>query len=995
MEEAEDPAATSSSPSDVKLAESPGDRWQKIRATYPVDPIADGWSQVLTGAKSAAALARAAQEAARVPPAIAAKEYAQKPPQPAVVPPSRQTGAPAPVQVAQVVAQQTLAPPQTLAQNSSSQDSIPQNSPPPQLGRPFAPAAAALPYSPGKQLGSPKVPPLQFSPPLPRATSMLPPKVGSSVQRVSAAPSGHGSPRLPPPPDWRASQLPSSDEGETHWKWAFKALEQRNRELQLENEALQNKVLELSELSNQAAAALQDALAAAGRSDAGRSDGEASPRDGPVAGGVRTRPSPTRHLSHPAQRDRSVERDGEQQPRGSRQPPSQQQQTRSRVRSLSDRAGGRPERSPERSTTLPHIGRASRSASEAAPAQSSAPTRLPVRVSAAPGGLGAEERRAAAHPPGFASPRGTIAGGPARAGHLAALGRRNNVVAGPSKREIARQYAAKNIRLPKPKAAQTRLQPHGGGGGGGGGSGGGGQDVKDTLVEDKSVGFAEFCEGARALEPGKDLAEEELRRRFDELTPSDGRIFWQDYTLSQLFETLSRQSARVLDLFRRMDTDGSASIDRQEFHEGLRSLGFQYSENDLNLGKSTCRGIFRYCSAGAGAGACFAALRAPLLMVPCPLRRPPVFTHLDDDGSGAIDYVELNSQLRPRTMKTQAYKLRTSVSLKRGGGKLAGTSAGKKKLQRGPDAPPIADQLQAILKGSFLKVLDVFKVRPQAEPGTFRCCSAAVAAAAAAGVCSAALRSPLLMAPRPSPQMYDVNEDGLVSKREFSDGLEALGYDAPREEFDALYDTFDADGSGTIDYYELYKQLRAGRKSSTSSKQKQGRKRRQSSEASPERAAQPGDPQQAIDGGAGEEGGGEGGLEAASPVSAAAAAAAPAAETAAETAADTADESAGKGEDEASAPLPPPAAENADGGEAAAAAPADAAAAPSSEPVEVSDADGQDARDGPASASPEPVNEPQAVAADDAVDPVSAEPAEEAEAPNEAAEEEQEAEPAE
>ena len=48
-----------------------------------------------------------------------------------------------------------------------------------------------------------------------------------------------------------------------------------------------------------------------------------------------------------------------------------------------------------------------------------------------------------------------------------------------------------------------------------------------------------------------------------------------------------------------------------------------------------------------------------------------VFSHLDADGSGEIDYVELNSKLRPKTCRTQVHKLRTSVSLRRGAGPCA------------------------------------------------------------------------------------------------------------------------------------------------------------------------------------------------------------------------------------------------------------------------------------------------------------------------------------
>ena len=50
----------------------------------------------------------------------------------------------------------------------------------------------------------------------------------------------------------------------------------------------------------------------------------------------------------------------------------------------------------------------------------------------------------------------------------------------------------------------------------------------------------------------------------------------QDVRLRLLFEALSRNSAQVLDLFREWDTDGSASVDREEFTRAIHALGFDY-----------------------------------------------------------------------------------------------------------------------------------------------------------------------------------------------------------------------------------------------------------------------------------------------------------------------------------------------------------------------------------------------------------------------------------
>ena len=47
-----------------------------------------------------------------------------------------------------------------------------------------------------------------------------------------------------------------------------------------------------------------------------------------------------------------------------------------------------------------------------------------------------------------------------------------------------------------------------------------------------------------------------------------------------------------------------------------------------------------------------------------------------------------------------------------------------------------------------------------------------------------------------------------VDPDEFFEAIGALGYDVPRTVADALFDRFDTDGSGTIDYRELHAVLK-------------------------------------------------------------------------------------------------------------------------------------------------------------------------------------------
>ena len=57
---------------------------------------------------------------------------------------------------------------------------------------------------------------------------------------------------------------------------------------------------------------------------------------------------------------------------------------------------------------------------------------------------------------------------------------------------------------------------------------------------------------------------------------------------------------------------------------------------------------------------------------------------------------------------------------------------------------------------------------------------------------------------------WDDDNSGTVSKEEFRRALPVLGLTVEREDAEALFDTFDEDLSGEIDYEELSKHLRAG-----------------------------------------------------------------------------------------------------------------------------------------------------------------------------------------
>ena len=516
-------------------------------------------------------------------------------------------------------------------------------------------------------------------------------------------------PQPPPPPP---PSVPPREEGESHWKWAFKALEERNRELVTENQSLQAKLDAL--MAAMAANSGAPIAAACGRSAAMEGNRyDADPRHYDEHGGYD-------RLGRPMIRSAS---EGQHAIPG-RAPRSLVY----RDATSSRRTAEPPEQGGGHTYSLPALPNA----------------RLPPRASAAPprgalserppfgGGGGGGGVGYAARGGGYSAKRGpslTLARGGSRSPTRSGVAGPSPTSVVPSKRELARAYAKKVPRPPVRWTDQT-----GGSGGGVAGVASPGEDGSSMLIDEATVAWADFKELASELEPDREWADGDLRKRFDELHPEKGKVFTQDYRITLLFETLSKKAPKVIDLFRQWDSDNSATVDKDEFTNALRSLGFDYSTADIDL----------------------------------------VFTHLDGDGSGLVDYIELNAKLRPQTCRSQAIKLRTSVQLKRGGARKINTNS-KRKLKSGMGAASAADQIQAILRENFLKVFDVFK-------------------------------------------MWDEDNSGHIDRNEFQQCMGALGLDAPRAEIDELFDFFDTDASGSISYDEVYKKLRAGKKNAPQKK---------------------------------------------------------------------------------------------------------------------------------------------------------------------------------
>ena len=97
------------------------------------------------------------------------------------------------------------------------------------------------------------------------------------------------------------------------------------------------------------------------------------------------------------------------------------------------------------------------------------------------------------------------------------------------------------------------------------------------MLDETRLDYDSFVTKVAELEPDRTWANDgELRKRFDDLQPENNTIYLQDYRLTLLFEALSRSQAKVIDLFRSIDTDGSATIDKSEFVKLVRdTINFQ------------------------------------------------------------------------------------------------------------------------------------------------------------------------------------------------------------------------------------------------------------------------------------------------------------------------------------------------------------------------------------------------------------------------------------
>ena len=324
--------------------------------------------------------------------------------------------------------------------------------------------------------------------------------------------------------------------------------------------------------------------------------------------------------------------------------------------------------------------------------------------------------------------------------------------------------------------------------------------------------------------------------------------------LAELRRTvLKRGMPRVIDLFRRFDVDGSGKIDSDEFRKAMQALELAWPVEDMDLlfqsvdrdgsgsveykelNKLLRQGADVQLDAALKPGAVeimkkqtspkrtrnqapsgpmkavtIEGLRAALTANST--RVIDAFRKLDKDGDGTITKAEFGGALpllgfdASRTDLTdELFKMFDSD----GGGTLSFDELNQK-LRQGA-----AVELAAELKAGAVGAIEL-KARNKIAPGSSRRhllgeqgSSIVIKKVTIAGVRKALAASYSRVID--FFKLMDKNGDGAVTKHEFRAGLGLLGIDksqASMEAIDALFDSFDMDGSGELTFNELKTILR-------------------------------------------------------------------------------------------------------------------------------------------------------------------------------------------
>ena len=193
-------------------------------------------------------------------------------------------------------------------------------------------------------------------------------------------------------------------------------------------------------------------------------------------------------------------------------------------------------------------------------------------------------------------------------------------------------------------------------------------------------------------------------------------------SLEEIRGALSNDRTRVIDAFRCLDKNGDGTVTMRGFRACLPLLGFENT----------------------------------------PQKADQIFRELDADGSGRIEYEELNQKLR------QGATIELSRSLKEGARVVA---YDRRPLQTSaPDQAQISTsvgEMRFALAKEYERIMDIFKA-------------------------------------------CDLNRDGYITKAEFRVALPTLGLSGQggRAAIDELFESFDLDGNGQVTFQELNTMLR-------------------------------------------------------------------------------------------------------------------------------------------------------------------------------------------
>ena len=227
---------------------------------------------------------------------------------------------------------------------------------------------------------------------------------------------------------------------------------------------------------------------------------------------------------------------------------------------------------------------------------------------------------------------------------------------------------------------------------------------------------------------------------------------------SEKFARKPSSEAALQKRFAELDADGSGKVERREYLRfGLLEALSKAHKRVLDLIHAWDKDNDKFVSPEE-----FRSAVTALGFQAAPSDIDAVFAALDEDSSGTLSFQELQASLRPSTQARNKHALRRQGS----GSRKTALSTGAK-LEHGTHGDSVQTQLRRILQQNRVRVMDLFRE-------------------------------------------WDVDGDGVVTPSEFRGALLALGYEADRHEVDQLFDAFDVDGSGRLDFGEVHAALRDG-----------------------------------------------------------------------------------------------------------------------------------------------------------------------------------------